>query len=268
MCDEVIVADLSSFKIPILALGDQGQIPPVKGKLGFNLNNPLINLDELVRTAQDDPIAYISFLARTGQKIPYGTYGKNVFVVRESELSDSNIAKVSTILSNTNKFRDGYNQYVRELLGFDIDNPFPNIGEKIICRRNDWESTIYDAKYDMDFNIINGLVGRLTSFKDINDKLNTAKISFTADFSPSLEFKDVTMDLNNYTEIKAYRDYEDGKNLQIIEYAYCLTTHLSQGSEYPSVLYDSRDMFGDVTLRKQLSYTGITRAKKLLIYVQ
>ena len=50
------------------------------------------------------------------------------------------------------------------------------------------------------------------------------------------------------------------------EYAYALTTHLSQGSEYPCGIY--YEEFLRSNIQNQLNYTGITRMKEFLIYVK
>ena len=53
---------------------------------------------------------------------------------------------------------------------------------------------------------------------------------------------------------------------EFFDYAYALTTHLSQGGEYNNVMYIEE--FLQQQIQKQLNYTGITRAKNKLIYVK
>ena len=50
------------------------------------------------------------------------------------------------------------------------------------------------------------------------------------------------------------------------EYGYAITTHLSQGSQAEEVLY-YYEPFGNAEFRRQLLYTGITRAEKELTLV-
>ena len=49
------------------------------------------------------------------------------------------------------------------------------------------------------------------------------------------------------------------------EFAYAITTHLSQGAQYPSGIYIHEYLGKDI--QKNLDYTGVTRFKKFLIYV-
>ena len=44
------------------------------------------------------------------------------------------------------------------------------------------------------------------------------------------------------------------------EYGYCITTHLSQGSQYGKVLYLNENIMRTKEDQKKLSYTAITRA--------
>ena len=50
------------------------------------------------------------------------------------------------------------------------------------------------------------------------------------------------------------------------DYAYALTTHLSQGSEYNNVVYIEEYLSKEIN--NNLHYTGATRAKQNLIYVK
>ena len=53
---------------------------------------------------------------------------------------------------------------------------------------------------------------------------------------------------------------------ELFEYAYALTTHVSQGSEYNNMIYIEEFMRPQI--QNQLNYTGITRAKHGLIYMK
>ena len=57
-----------------------------------------------------------------------------------------------------------------------------------------------------------------------------------------------------------------GEDLSQLDLAYCLTVHRSQGTEIPAVILILHDSH-TIMLERQLIYTGITRAKKLLILV-
>ena len=83
MVSRDIFDDLLSFEIPIICLGDHGQLPPVSND-DFNLmKNPQIKLEKIHRydSSVDSPLLKVSMLAREEGYIPFGQYGKGVFKV-------------------------------------------------------------------------------------------------------------------------------------------------------------------------------------------
>ena len=85
---------------------------------------------------------------------------------------------------------------------------------------------------------------------------------YTIDFRPDFmddEFEDLKIDCKYIIS-----DYESRKNYGLtkfekFEYAYCITTHISQGSQYNRVLFFD-EPFADKETTKKLRYTAITRA--------
>ena len=81
------------------------------------------------------------------------------------------------------------------------------------------------------------------------------------------EFEDLLVDskyiISDYNVRKNYglTKYEK------FEYAYCISTHISQGSEYPRVLFLDEN-FHDQEMTKKLRYTAITRAKESITIVR
>ena len=54
----------------------------------------------------------------------------------------------------------------------------------------------------------------------------------------------------------------------LFEYSYAITTHLSQGSQYPSVVFlKEKDFFGNENDYYRLLYTAATRAIDSLTFV-
>ncbi len=107
------------------------------------------------------------------------------------------------------------------------------IGDRIIQRRNNY-----------DLNVFNGDIGTITS-------LDNENLSCQVVFSTSRESKEVT--------------YEK-ENLQEIELAYAITIHKSQGSEFEVVIIPLVSQHFSMLFRN-LIYTGLTRAKKLAVFV-
>ena len=77
MLDEDIWNDLLSFDVPILAVGDHGQLPPIRGN--FNLMaNPILRLEEIYRQERDNPIIKVSEIARKYGTIPIFDFSETV----------------------------------------------------------------------------------------------------------------------------------------------------------------------------------------------
>lgn len=264
MISEELWDDLRSFGIPIVVLGDPGQLPPIHGKSPL-LINPDVMLTEIMRQKADNPIIHLSMLAREGKFIPYGKYGKRVMVIRKDEITDKMLKFSDVNIVGTNDTRDEMNNYIRyEILG--RERKTPEKGDKVICRKNDWE-TVLDG-----IPMINGLVGYVKNPIDIS---NITEGCFKMDFRPEFmtdnyfENIDVNMAMFQADGNKARREIIQNRFAkgQKFEYAYAISTHLSQGSSFGKVLFYYEE-FGDRTFRKQNKYTGITRSEDLLLLAQ
>jgi exodeoxyribonuclease V len=256
--------DLLSFGIPIIVLGDPGQLPPIYGDSPL-LKNPDVMLTEIMRQSEDNPIIHLSMLAREGKTIPYGKYGKRVAVVRLDQVTDRMLMNSDINLVTTNQTRDELNSYIRfEILKRRFKTP--EKGDKVICRRNDWE-TVVDG-----IPLINGLIGECINPID-TEKISggTFRMDFKPDFFIDNYFENLEVNANvfNETDHKKRRELMQNKYQkgQKFEFANAITTHLSQGSSWKKVLAYYQP-YGKKELRNQLAYTAITRSEDLLIFAQ
>lgn len=234
MINQELWDDLLSFDKPILVLGDPYQLPPVNGKSPL-LQNPDFELWEIMRQAEGNPIIKIATLAREGKPIPYGRYGNKCAVIKRSELSDDILTKADIVVSCTNKSREEINRRIRSKLG--RDSMLPSIGDKIICRKNNWNLECSG------YPLINGMIGYVSNEYG-KESINTNDNSFVLDFQP-----DFLSETQYFNSLKAdYRPFTSGtKTTDIIkerfnfnnlfEYGYCITTHLSQGSAWNKVIF-------------------------------
>jgi exodeoxyribonuclease-5 len=192
MVDQIMMKDLLSFGVPILATGDPGQLPPINGTNKF-MENPDYFLTDIVRQAQDDPIVQLATKVRNGEKIPYGNYG-SVIVLDKSTLPQSMLKnlllKADQVICGTNSTRTYLNNEIRRYKGIDIvKDKYPMDGEKIICTVNNWEMYL---DLMQNYNLVNGTIGTAKNV-DIQDKiLNIGTLSFKADF---LTDEDYTNDI-------------------------------------------------------------------------
>ena len=112
MVDEKTALDLMSFGIPIIVLGDLNQLPPVFGK-PFFLQNPDVELHQIMRQAEGNPIIWLSEEILAGNELKIGVYGKSA-VIKKSDLTDYHFRNADIILTCTNRLRYNANNYCRE----------------------------------------------------------------------------------------------------------------------------------------------------------
>ena len=260
MVGENIARDLESFGIPMIILGDLQQLPPVFGNY-YYLKNPDCRLTQIMRQAEDNPIIYLSKLASEGKSIPYGKYGDKCYVIPNSAVTNNMLTKSSVVLCGRNKTREKLNNYIREdILG--IERNIPMIGEKLICRQNNWSRLLPGTT---DIFLINGLMGYVQEVYIEEFNGHSLPIDFRPDFMQDNYFEQVPLDYNHlFTPIgeSNARSYYDK-----FEFGYAITVHLSQGSQYDNVLYFSERM-GNSDFKRKLDYTAITRAREGLILVK
>lgn len=249
--------------IKVLVAGDQAQLPPIADEPAFLTGYNIHHLNEIMRQKQDDPILYIANRARHGLPIHNGLYGRNVLVCNDDEITDDMLLSIRNVICGTNKSRQIFNNRVRELLGYS-NLPIPAVGERIICRNNNWDIEVANIA------LTNGLSGIVTYPITPNHFVN--KNTFLMTFLPDLlnqefinipvDYEYLLSDLDRRAQIKNSK-YNHGN---LFEYAYALTTHLAQGAEYPCGIY--YEEFLRPNIQNQLNYTGITRFKEFLIYAK
>lgn len=252
--------DILNTGKPIIATGDVNQLPPVKDKPAFLVDGKITYLTELMRQDDNCDIPYIADRILKGLPISAGLYN-GVLVIERKDLTDDMIRNSNILICGTNKTRDYYNNYIRSNI-VNRSTRLPSYGEKVICRKNNWNIEVDGIC------LTNGLIGQVIvppSVETFDGK------KFYMDFKPDLSnsvYEDLGCDYNyfiaNYTmrnELKS-NPYSIGEKF---EFAYAITTHLSQGAQYPSGIYVHEYL--NRNIQRNLDYTGITRFKKFAIYV-
>lgn len=260
MVNENFGLDIESFGIPVLVLGDLQQLPPVIGQTHY-LIRPDYILTKVMRQREGDPIIYLSQLAARGEKIPYGKYGPKCFVIPKKLISDQMMKDADMIITPTNSGRASINKYVRENI-YHIESELPLPGEKLICRKNNWNRILND-----NLCLVNGMLGYVEDAKKSSFNGKTLDIDFRPDFTDEV-FRNIKMDYKSLMRSiqQVNGKYEKGFSMNdMFEFGYGITVHLSQGSQSPNVLFVG-DRFGSREMQSKLEYTGITRASEGLIF--
>ncbi len=245
MVNEQMGEDLESFGVPILVLGDPAQLPPTHGGGYFTNATPDVLLTEVHRQAADSPILRLATDIREG-----AGFANSSGLVLPKGQPVGFMAEFDQILCGTNRTRQIVNRKVREFMG--MTSELPMEGDRIICTRNDGET-----------GLLNGSQWRvLHADWDPNDE----------ELSMSIQ----SVDSDTVMQVTAHHQYFQGsepayyevRGKQCFDFAYCMTVHKSQGSQFDRVcLIDEAAKFNSKD-RRAWRYTGVTRAAKELVVIR
>lgn len=256
---------LLSHGIHVIALGDPGQLPPIDGESEL-LSHPHVFLDEVVRQAQDSEIIRLSMDIRNG--VPLKPYkGNEVVIISKNQLNDFYYSGADQIIAAKNITRNDINWKCRKIkFGDDVPN-YPLPGEKAICLKNYW--SVLSNNEDP---LINGMIGELSNINFRHDVFKYGDM-MNANFTigDKNKFHQLFMDYKLFAESKQtinsdnWMEFRGMAKPMLFDYAYCITCHKSQGSEFDKVLVFNEYMKS--TDHNRWLYTAATRAKKKLIIV-
>jgi len=276
MIDDEMGLDLLSFGVPILLLGDPGQLKPIRG-LGFftrSQDAPDVMLTTVERQAKDDPIIYLATRARLGLRLKPGTYGDSRVLAASSNITDAMIEASDQILVGTNRSRISYNTRVRRLNGnYELDTQFPVKGDRLMCIKNNkdngllngtvWTCNQPEIKAIMrlkDYrNPKLGLVA--TNIEGLHIKLRSEDM-YHSNGSPIIV--NTVCSTHHFDENLPEPPWREIAGTDAFTFGYASTIHKAQGSEWGSgILIDESSIFTDQI--NEHRYTGITRIAKNLI---
>ena len=294
MVSKDIFEDLLSYGIPIICIGDHGQLPPVSAD-SFNLmRDPLIKLETIHRydSSEESPLLKVSMLARKEGNIPFGYYGKCVLKVHKDNKNVPYFIKMmdnfedSFCIVGENKTRIKLNKYFRKILK--RPEEYPTTEDRVICLRNNTNSS--------DIPIYNGMIGTITEkrnrdkcyqvtcrFDGENDLyygfINRENFNYLNNGGSSLPSDFVyESEIVKWKKQKTVGDYYSVNNniirknkkvyLDNFDYGYCITCHKSQGSEMKNVMViEERNYYMDDDMWSRWLYTAVTRSRENLIIV-
>ena len=247
--------------IPVVVAGDLDQLPPVEGDPAFLFSGTVHKLTEIMRQGKGSNIVQLSQLAKAGKPIPIGNFG-DIMVIYDDEVTDDMIRQSEMLLCGKNETRDMHNKYIREqICGYNTD--IPQYMERLICRRNNWHIE------SNGISLANGLVGHVTNYPDPSRfDGKTFGIDFRTSIIPCM-FNDLSCDYKYFTapsERRKYMKYDKYNKGEKFEFAYTITTHLAQGSQFRTGMYFEEYMHPSIN--NKLNYVGITRFSKHCIYVK
>ena len=288
MVSDDVLRDLLSFGVKCLCCGDPAQLPPVGGSNTL-LRSPVITLREIVRQERDNPIVRLAERIRAGERPQYGEYGSVSVVPRRSLDAAARrklFCEADQIIVGTNRTRALVNREVRAFRGISPERILPEEGEKIICTLNDWSKPLDERG---DFHLVNGIIGTCYHVREQLDGLG--QLDFQPEFLPD-RVEDLPFDTGIFVRGQYYHGYgnraclltngilvHEGNREMLrrfkvrredtvcrFEFAYAVTCHKAQGSEYGFVVVV--DESGFFENGREWLYTAVTRAKKRLVIIR
>ena len=251
MVDDAVARDLMRVAPRILAIGDSAQLPPVKGSGALLLDAPDFTLTEIHRQASGSGILVAATHARLGRPIGAGlSFGEDVEFEYKNDVSTEALLGVDQVIVGTNHRRMSLNGRIRVALGRGTDYPEP--GDRLIITRNDYRGAVP---------LFNGEQGVVIQASEPSPESGIIRITLAMEGKGEV---DLRVHKSHFTE----KDPRHRNGEISATFAYAITCHKAQGSEWPRVLvYDEsrslgRDDAGDFDPSKasQWLYTAITRA--------
>lgn len=253
MISRELYKDLCSFNLPMLFVGDPGQLEPVGDNPNLMAHTDFV-LSKIHRQAELSPIIGFASAIRLGTRTvnDYPFDGEQL-LIRPKVGMDMEIlvgadqvicARNRTRVDGNMKFRD-HMKRPRTIIG---------IGDKIIVLRN-----------NPTFNVFNGMI------LFVDEVLEQTSLYFKLNAHDEIDrkFNDLYIwrepfekDLPKEFKIPTYKD----RQLVYCDWGYVITCHKSQGSEWNNVIVWDEWMPAKVWDMKRWRYTAITRAAKKLTY--
>ena len=272
---------LLSHKVHVIACGDPYQLPPVdKDSDNCVLEKPHVFLDEIMRQAYDSEIIRFSMWIREGKPIEqFPVSEKQVMLISPNQVTTDMYKWADQIICSTNATRNDINNLMRKIKGFGDE---PQIGDKIISLRNQWEFLSNNKKDPSP--LTNGTIGVIqrSSRMDIalpywiSDKKIPVLYTNMVDENND-EFHYIPIDYTSLTTgqkfLSGKQEYQMKRSNKLLDppfefaYAYGITVWKAQGSEWDKVLGYEEAFPYDRETKQRCAYTLVTRAKEKLVYI-
>jgi exodeoxyribonuclease-5 len=223
--------------VPVLAVGDPFQLPPVEGKPYWTSAD--FTLMKIQRQAWDNPIIRLAHDVRTGKPLKAGTYGETVITNQSLLRAEPDMEDFDQVLVFRHVTRCLYNRLYRA--ANKLTDPMPQRDELVMIRSNHKEIGVYNG--DM-FEVENVWpMGEAIDIKlkGIPQKVHVWRLGFG--------------DADDWSKLQRM-DFKVVRRHGRANYGYVITTHSAQGSEWDRVL-----IARDGNKSPNWMYTALTRAR-------
>jgi exodeoxyribonuclease-5 len=263
MVDKWMAEDLLSFGVPVLVMGDPGQLPPVAGSAGFDLQNADVMLTEIHRQAADNPVIHIATLIRRGERPDFGDYGNGVHVInRRQDKYTLDLDREAQVICGTNKTRWKLTANIRNAAGY--TGLTPQAGEPLIMCKNSKQHPM----------LVNGTpCFSAIDHEELEDGAARLQIDlFDEDgkrykmFAYQGLFEEHQAKVKGYASATKQKAFRSRITDNHVDFGWAITCHKSQGSQWDDVIvHDESASFRDEA--DKWLYTAVTRTAGGLILI-
>lgn len=241
MVGKEIYEDLLSFGLPIIFVGDHGQLEPVNSDFNI-MKNPQFKLEEIHRNAGE--IAYFAQHIRKGfRAATFNAISSVEFIPKYK--SNELFTQVDQIICAFNKTRVEINKETRKQLWNVLDN-WPIVGDRIMCLKNNKKAGIF-----------NGMQGKINKigFKGKN----------SMEFEANNQTYEIFFDPFNFNKEK-YEMSSNRDDPHPFDFCYAATCHKCQGDEWDvGLVIEQKSKNWD---HKRWAYTAASRFKKKIFWCE
>lgn len=276
------VNDLRKFGVPVLLVGDHGQLPPIKGAMNPWIMDPKILLTEVHRQGADSGILQAAYDVRNNSRMTRLTYGSGAkpdvarYPLQSDVVSDLmmrfNPATQGALITYTNRLRARLNHTYHRLL---VGTQSVGVGDKVV--------SLGGMPYEAARVVMEGGVPRATGqFVRVHNGMTgtvvkagvrgvVTELTVQLDDHPLATPGSPVVILSGATPTAQYGAVEAlpfnspmrPRGTHLWDWAYALTAHKAQGSEWPHVVIADQQP----PEYNRWMYTALTRAQKAAVVV-
>lgn len=252
MVNAKLAADIESYGVPILVLGDPAQLPPVEGGGYYTDAEPDHLLTDVQRQALDNPVLELATRVRESTTASLGLRSSTSSGGGDTEQRSLTAAmEHDQVLCWTNKRRWAMINAMRRKLGRPEGAVVP--GDRIMCLTNNKDLAVFNGEQFEVLAVTEGTLG-----PTLTVRTETGATRTIAAYIAGFEGQD--------GQVRAKNSGLGGRGQRMLAtFAQVITVHKAQGSEWDSV-YIVNELPGlvSVTSKRKGSQEGIAEGRRWL----